>query len=103
MLFLINRSGVPSIANWIHALPPLTGLPGDVNADGQVNAADYVSWRRAGGTLGEYYTWRSNFGATSGSGAVTNAAIPEPLSGVLLLMGAAMSALARVGRRIANQ
>ena len=52
-------------------LPP-AGLDGDFNSDGKVDAADYVVWRKGflGGTFGEedYAAWRSNFGATLGSG-----------------------------------
>jgi hypothetical protein len=76
-------------------------LAGDYNGDGNVNAGDYVTWRRAmatGGTLlnetaspgvadqADYDAWRANFGATNspGSGAsTTTEAIPEPATGVL--------------------
>jgi probable HAF family extracellular repeat protein len=41
-------------------------LPGDFNADGLVDGADYVVWRKnAGGvyTQADFNTWRANFGA----------------------------------------
>jgi hypothetical protein len=71
-------------------------LPGDYNADGKVDAADYVVWRKNpsahGGDAG-YSTWRTNFdrppGAGSAHGAGTAAMIPEPAS--LLLAAVAMS------------
>jgi autotransporter-associated beta strand protein len=52
------------------AMPSLSG-GGDYNVDGQVDAADYVLWRKTPGSFGGdpgYGVWRSNFGA---SGVVT--------------------------------
>jgi hypothetical protein len=62
-------------------------LPGDFNFDGVVDAADYTVWRDMGGTPEQYEEWKSNFGATSGSGAggLDHAAVPEPSS--LALVG----------------
>ena len=81
-------------------------LEGDYNADGAVDAADYVVWRKTvgstivlpndpdGGTIGpdQYATWRANFGTGSGgSGAGGgNAAAPEP-SGLLLIFMATVA------------
>jgi hypothetical protein len=71
------------------AAPP--GVPGDFNADGKVDAADYVTWRENNGTnnalpndggLGtpinsaHYDLWKANFGDMAGSGG--GAAVPEP-------------------------
>jgi hypothetical protein len=57
-------------------------IPGDYNENGRVDAADYVLWRKNPGAFGGdpagYNTWRMNFDRTSGSGAGTAAAIPEP-------------------------
>jgi T5SS/PEP-CTERM-associated repeat protein len=83
------------------------GIPGDYNGDGAVNAADYVLWRDhlgqsfsltnenpAAATPGlvdaeDYAFWKSRFGQTAGSGAAANAnaAVPEPTSLVMLLVG----------------
>jgi autotransporter-associated beta strand protein len=73
----------------------LTGPPleGDYNADGVVDAADYVRWRKDptnyGGDPDGYNTWRSHFGKMmgSGSGATANVAAPEPASLVTPIMG----------------
>jgi hypothetical protein len=45
-------------------------VEGDYNADGSVDAADYVLWRKnnINGQPG-YDAWRANFGSTGGSGA----------------------------------
>jgi probable HAF family extracellular repeat protein len=69
-------------------LPP--DLPGDFNFDGNVDAADYVNWRKNRGgiyTQNDYNTWRSNFGRTSGSGlAPSENPVPEPGSLALLTL-----------------
>ena len=68
-----------------------TGLPGDYNADGTVNAADYVAWRKNDGTPAGYDTWRMHFGETLGSGpgatGSASAAVPEPTSRLVLILG----------------
>ena len=69
----------------------VSSLTGDYNHDGTVDAADYVVWRKTDGTLDGYNTWRANFGQAAGSGAgvITNAAVPEPAAGIMLLIGMA--------------
>jgi hypothetical protein len=80
----------------------LSGVPGDYNGDGAVNAADFVQWRKGGplanesvtpGTVdaSDYDAWRARFGNLSGSGAGSgSSAVPEPAA-VLVLMTAAMT------------
>jgi hypothetical protein len=66
-------------------------LPGDYNFDGNVDASDYVLWRKNDTTLPGYENWRSHYGQTlSGSGAIrsADAAIPEPTSLLLILSAA---------------
>jgi hypothetical protein len=85
-------------------LTVVSGVTGDFNANGVVDAADYVVWRNnvgsttalhndsIGGTIGpaQYNEWRAHFGQTSGSGALANgsAAVPEPAVPALLTAGA---------------
>ncbi len=90
------------------ALSPTPILPGDYNRNGIVDASDYVVWRRTLGqsvamgtgadgnfdgqiTQSDYNTWRSHFGqvAASGAGAAlsSGAAVPEPASAALLVLG----------------
>jgi hypothetical protein len=71
---------------------PIPGPPGDYNSDGTVDAADYVVWRKTDGTQEGYGIWRSNFGATAGTGSVGSGAIPEPATGVILI-GTLLSAV----------
>jgi hypothetical protein len=63
-------------------------LSGDYNADGTVNAADYVLWREHDRSQAGYGVWRNNFGRTAGSGAFVNLAVPEPASCTLIALGA---------------
>jgi hypothetical protein len=73
----------------------LANLAGDYNGNGIVDAADYVIWRKNDGTPLGYNTWRTNFGRTlgSGSGALSQTAVPEPAATSLLLL-AILSVLA---------
>jgi hypothetical protein len=64
----------------IFGFPRLFIPPGDYNRNGLVDAADYVVWRKNGGTPEEYNTWRAHFGQPSGNGAAEPAlaGVPEP-------------------------
>jgi autotransporter-associated beta strand protein len=59
-------------------LSVVSTLPGDFNGDARVDAADYVVWRKTGGTELQYNTWRTNFGQTVGSGSLVGSPVPEP-------------------------
>ena len=77
-----------------------SGLVGDYNGNGVVDAADYILWRN-GGPLqddptpgvqpADYAVWRAHFGQTpgSGSGASVNATVPEPAALELLILATA--------------
>lgn len=84
----------------------ISGLAGDFNADGVVDAADYTVWRDNLGAADEtalngngngadgvdsadYALWKANFGNTSGAGAGSRASVPEPTSITLLLLSLA--------------
>ena len=81
-----------------------TGLAGDYNNDGTVDAADYSVWRDKegdlattlpndvdGGVVGtaHYTTWKANFGATAAAAAT---AVPEPAGAALCLMAFTLGA-----------
>ena len=67
-----------------------SGLPGDFNQNGVVDAADYVVWRKGvlvASTSTNYNLWRSNFGRTSGSGTSSSfAAVPETSTSMLSIL-----------------
>ena len=52
-----------------------------------MDAADYVWWRKNDGTPTGYNTWRANFGHTAaGGGGVEVTSVPEPMSGVMVVI-----------------
>lgn len=76
-----------------------SGIPGDYNNDGAVDAADFTVWRdslnappgalpndNTGGPIGvpQYEVWRASFGTTP---PPPGSAIPEPAAVLLLLAG----------------
>jgi hypothetical protein len=80
------------------------GVPGDYNGNGQVDAADYVLWRKGGPLLNQvhdrdhvneqdYVEWRARFGnpAGVGSGLGRGAATPEPNGAWLLVIAMSTS------------
>ena len=89
-------------------------LTADYNGNGVVDAADYVVWRNANGTMVppgqspdgtgdgvvnnfDYLFWRSNFGLPGGSGSggsVSTSQVPEPMTLRLLAAGALVFSLA---------
>ena len=78
-----NQSGDPFRIDYYEISSPGAGSSGDYNDDGNVDAADYVVWRKnngtnntlpndeIGGTIGtaHYNQWRDNFGE-SGAGSL---------------------------------
>jgi hypothetical protein len=88
----------------------VTYHPGDYNADGKVDAADYVLWRKdptnpAHGYVSNpqdgYNTWRANFGFPPGSGSSlgSSGTVPEPSIMLILLSAAASVVGVRRNRR----
>ena len=98
------------------------GIQGDYNANGAIDAADYVVWRKSagttnvlpndtlGGTIGapQYNLWRARFGQTSSASASGNgndstdltAAVPEPSVAVQLSVLTVALAISTWHRRI---
>lgn len=59
----------------------VTPHPGDFDGDGDVDAADYVIWRKTmPGNTAKYNEWRANFGYPPGSGSSLGGSgtVPEP-------------------------
>jgi hypothetical protein len=100
------RENLPG-ANNAAARPPTydmfvaAGVTGDYNADGKVNAQDYVIWRKTNINGAQGYTdWRANFGTgVTGSGSsLEGAGVPEPGTAGLAVIGL-LSVLAGCRRR----
>jgi hypothetical protein len=99
----ITNSGVEAtVTTLVRALE----LSGDYNVDGNVDAADYVLWRKNpagyGGTLTGYTTWRAQFGQNPGRGssAHSNSNIPEPATPLAFLILSAAGCCSRRGRGV---
>lgn len=90
-----------------------SGVPGDYNGNGSVDAGDYVLWRKGGplqnevdnpGTVNQadYTAWRARFGNTSGAGSgalAGSSAVPEPNTAWLVVLGLCGALFANSGRR----
>jgi PEP-CTERM motif len=90
-------------------------LPGDFNNDGKVDNGDYLTWRKSNGTnialpndnglgapvsLAHFNLWRQRYGnspGTGSSGGLSDGAIPEPQS--LLLVGIGLFGVASASCR----
>jgi fibronectin-binding autotransporter adhesin len=96
-----------------------SGVNGDFNNDGKVDAGDYITWRKNNTTnnalpndngLGtpigpnHYTLWRSNYGRPPGSGSgalIDGSAVPEP-TGLLLALFGVVGICTRGARRRAK-
>jgi hypothetical protein len=75
-------------------------LAGDFNGDGAVNAADYVVWRKNGGSQADFLLWKNHFGMTSGGGGGAVGGVPEPASALLLLAICALTSVRPLTRPV---
>ena len=83
-------------------------LLGDFNANGTVDAADYVVWRNRLGTTytqADYDVWRANFGTSSisaiGKSVDRAPAVPEPSTPILVPL--LLTSIAGSRRRVRNR
>ncbi|QDU54649.1 pentapeptide repeat-containing protein [Aeoliella mucimassa] len=73
-------------------------MPGDFNADGLVNLADYTVWRDQGGSFEDYQLWKNHFGqAVPPSDTPDSQTVPEPSAWLLALLAIGLP-LVRRGR-----
>ncbi len=90
----------------------VAGLAGDYNANGRVDASDYVVWRNSQGQVGsslpadgngdgavnqaDYQLWRENYGlGVPAIAAGSAASVPEPATAALLCLAAGLLACRR--------
>lgn len=89
------------LVDYVRVWQKQTGLSGDFNGDGVVNATDYVVWRDSHGQSGiglaadgsgngtvddtDLAIWRSNFGAGA-TGSALASSVPEPFGPALSAM-----------------
>jgi len=63
--------------------------PGDFDVDGDVDGSDFLVWQRGGSPngaiAGDLDEWKTNYGNAASISAL--ASVPEPATGLLLLMG----------------
>ena len=56
---------IDSLGFRVASIPEADSLAGDFNDDGAVDAADYVVWRKTGGSQDEYNEWRAGLALRS--------------------------------------
>ena len=71
----------------------VTALPSDFDHDGDVDGADFLQWQRGESpnplSPSDLYEWEKYFGTKSASIAPELTAVPEPTTGILLMLGLA--------------
>jgi hypothetical protein len=99
-------NGAAPDLGWFENGAPSPALPGDYNADGSVDAADYAVWRATRNTSvtlpndvtpgvvddSDYTVWRSHFGNLLGVGTAAGGlvAVPEPGAGIVVAIVAVL-------------
>ncbi len=66
---------------------------GDFDSDGDVDGSDFLKWQRDGLSAGDLADWTANYGPASAAAA--SAAVPEPTSLLLLVLGGLATCVAR--------
>ncbi len=74
----------------------IEGSPGDFDADGDVDGADFMLWQQDA-SIGSLSDWQTYFGATSAVAVTT--AVPEPSGAAMVLVAVMVGAASRRDRR----
>jgi hypothetical protein len=64
-------------------------LPGDFDIDGDVDGADFLIWQLNDGSQSDLDDWQTNFGSVTNSAAAASTGVPEPATGLMLMLGMA--------------
>jgi hypothetical protein len=104
LLGIVDNGGGsdPLSGNTLLSFSLMPSIPGDFNFDGNVDAADYIVWRKGLNTTylpSNIDVWRTNFG-TSSTGSGVHLSVPEPANLPILLV--LMCALPHRNRRSIN-
>jgi hypothetical protein len=79
--------------SWAAVTPTDAGGDGDFDFDGDTDGNDFLLWQRGQSTnplsSGDLADWQANFGLPA---TVAGAPVPEPATGVIAALGAAMAA-----------
>jgi len=80
----------PALAPYLEVtIIPEPGGPGDFDGDSDVDGKDFLLWQKGGSpngiTAGDLNEWGTNFGTAS---VASLTSVPEPTTGLLLLIGA---------------
>lgn len=70
--------------------PSLTALPGDIDGDGTVDGSDFLQWQRGGQTVLQAPSlsdWEDNYGTSASQNIAAAAAVPEPATMLLAMLG----------------
>lgn len=111
---LSNSGGIDAGAAYLFRAPQ--GLAGDYNQDGQVDAADFLVWRKTAGQAGpglaadgngddmvgtaDYALWQANYGLSTPANpaSLQSAAVPEPASALPLIWAGLLCPRRRLAR-----
>jgi beta-glucanase (GH16 family) len=105
--------------DYVRFWQPQSGLSGDYNDDGQVDAADYVIWRRTLGESGiglpadgsgngsvgpeDYDVWTANLGSSVlPAAAIIAVQVPEPTTEVPMAVSLMLIYAQRIGRTVSS-
>ena len=105
--------------DYVRVWQPQTGLSGDYNGDGQVDAADYIVWRKTLGQSGiglpadgsgngsvgpeDYDVWTANLGSSVlPAAAVIAVQVPEPTTAVPMAVSLMLIYAQRIGRTVSS-